>query len=36
MRIPNKGVERDVSNGYFSSPNSSIKNGLHLIESLAK
>lgn len=31
-----RGVDRDVSNGYFSSPNSSNKNGLYLIESLAK
>lgn len=36
MKPPNKGVDRDVSNGYFSSPNFRTMDGLHLSDLLAK
>lgn len=36
MKPPNKGVDRDVSNGYFSSPNLRTMDGLHLSDLLAK
>lgn len=36
MKSPDKGVDRDVSNGYFFSPNFSTMDGLHLSDLLAR